>query len=91
MPRGGPRPNAGRPKGRQSRITPAKKAFLREWIDGTTEEAQRIWSQIENPTDKLKIWLTAAEFAHPKLGRTEHVGDGGGPVRIIASSQDENL
>ena len=32
-----------------------------------------------------------AEYAAPKLARTEHVGEGGGPVRIIATQQDEKL
>ena len=31
------------------------------------------------------------EYHVPKLARTEHVGDGGGPVRIIASTDDQNL
>jgi hypothetical protein len=31
------------------------------------------------------------EYHVPKLARTEHVGDGGGPVRVVASSLDERI
>lgn len=43
------------------------------------------------PEKALDLLAKLAEFAAPKLARTEHVGDGGGPVRIIATSMDEKL
>jgi len=44
-----------------------------------------------DPGKALDLLAKLAEFAAPKLGRTEHVGDGGGPIRIVASSTDEKL
>jgi hypothetical protein len=89
MARGGPRPNAGRPKGAQSRITPVRKQFLREWIDGTMDEALATWAQIQSPSDKFKLWLTASEFCYPKLGRQELVGDGGGAIQVVVRKYGE--
>lgn len=36
-----------------------------------------------DPKGALDILAKFAEFAVPKLGRTEHVGDGGGPVEFV--------
>jgi len=44
-----------------------------------------------DPGRALDLMAKLAEFAAPKLARTEHVGDGGGPVRIIAGPMDETL
>jgi hypothetical protein len=82
MPRGGARPNAGRPKGAVSRITPAKKAFLRAWIDETEPEMRAAWDMITSPVDKVRTWTALAEFAYPKLGRQELVGEDGGPIQV---------
>lgn len=43
------------------------------------------------PDKALDLLAKLAEYAAPKLARTEHVGDGGGPVRIVASNLDEKL
>lgn len=34
-----------------------------------------------DPAKALDLLAKLAEFAAPKLGRTEHVGEGGGPVK----------
>lgn len=34
------------------------------------------------PDKALDLLAKLAEFAAPKLGRTEHVGDGGGPIGV---------
>jgi hypothetical protein len=39
----------------------------------------------------FKLLMDVMEYHVPKLARTEHVGDGGGPVQIIATSHDEKL
>jgi hypothetical protein len=90
MPRGGPRPNAGRPKGSVSRVTPAKKAFLKAWIDETEPEMKEAWASVSNPADKVRLWTALAEFAYPKLGRQELVGDGGAPIQVQIIKQSED-
>lgn len=44
-----------------------------------------------DPGKALDLMAKLAEFAAPKLARTEHVGDGGGPVRVIAGPMDDRL
>lgn len=44
-----------------------------------------------DPAKALDLLAKLAEYAAPKLNRTEHVGDGGGPVRILAAPLDEAL
>ena len=39
----------------------------------------------------LQVIISLAEYAYPKLARTEVVGDGGGPLRIVASKMDEDI
>lgn len=36
------------------------------------------------PAFRAKTLLSLAEFIYPKLGRTEHVGDGGGEIRTVS-------
>jgi hypothetical protein len=40
------------------------------------------WASITSPVDKVKTWASLAEFAYPKLGRQEIVGDGGGAIQV---------
>jgi hypothetical protein len=42
-----------------------------------------------DPKGALDIMAKFAEFAIPKLGRTEITGEDGGPVRIIKVDMDE--
>lgn len=44
-----------------------------------------------DPGKALDLMAKLAEYAAPKLARTEHVGDGGGPVVVAATSLDERL
>jgi hypothetical protein len=44
-----------------------------------------------NPGKAIELFQSVVEYHVPKLARTEHVGDNGGPIRITASSRDETL
>jgi hypothetical protein len=44
-----------------------------------------------DPGKALDLLAKLAEFAAPKLARTELTGEGGGPVVVAASSTDERL
>lgn len=44
-----------------------------------------------DPAKALDLMAKLAEFAAPKLGRIEHTGENGGPVRVIASEVDERI
>lgn len=53
--------------------------------------AEGIGDAKPDPGKALDLMAKLAEFAAPKLGRVEHVGDGGGPVIIQASTLDERI
>ena len=55
---------------------------LTEWLDRMAED---------NPKAAFDSFMSVVEYHIPKLARTEHVGDGGGPVRIIAGQHDQDL
>ncbi len=44
-----------------------------------------------NPVKAFELFQSVVEYHVPKLARTEHVGDGGGPVVIQSSREDEAL
>jgi hypothetical protein len=55
---------------------------LTEWLDRVAEE---------NPAKAFELFQSVVEYHVPKLARTEISGNEGGPIRILASSADENL
>lgn len=72
----------GRPKGALNKSTrDVREAFgelmknavpkMGEWLDRVAEV---------DPGKALQLTMMAAEYHIPKLARTEHVGEGGGPV-----------
>jgi hypothetical protein len=69
-------------------LTPERKAFLRSFIDGTQEQAIKDWAQIEDPADRFRLWLAAAEYCYPKLARNEVTGEDGGPVVFTIKDAD---
>lgn len=44
-----------------------------------------------DPGKALDLMAKLAEFAAPKLGRIEHTGEGGGPVKLYVTKDDENI
>ena len=101
--KGGARPGAGRPPGVANKATTEFRETVRRLLEDNSENFGRWLTLVAegdgsegpsgkpNPGKALDIITGLAEFAAPKLARTEHVGDGGGPVRIVASNHDENL
>jgi hypothetical protein len=91
--------NPGRPKGSANKVNQEFRETVRKLLEDNAENVA-IWLQQvasgeatgrPDPAKALDLLAGLAEYAAPKLSRTEHVGDGGGPVRIIATSHDENL
>ena len=89
----------GRPKGSVNKVTTEFRDTVRQLLDDNRENVA-IWLQQvaegsgarqPDPGKALDLMAKLAEFAAPKLGRIEHVGDGGGPVRFVAGDKDQKL
>ena len=61
---------------------------LTEWLDAVANGSEDVKP---NPAKAFELFQSVVEYHIPKLARTEHTGEGGGPVRIVASNQDERL
>lgn len=89
----------GRPKGSVNKVTTEFRETVRRLLEENSENVG-VWlakvaegdgDMAGDPAKALDLLAKLAEFAAPKLNRVEHVGDGGGPVRIIATSEDQAL
>jgi hypothetical protein len=96
-----PRAGMGRPKGAINKVTREFRETVRQLLENNSENVGR-WLLLvadgdgtdhgkPDPGKALDLLAKLAEFAAPKLGRVEHVGDGGGPVRFVASEKDQKL
>ncbi len=95
-PKGTRPPNAGRGrvKGVPNKVTAHAKAAIALFAEGNSKHLQRWLKQIETDDGALAAmdtYLKVLEYHLPKLGRTEHTGDGGGPVIMQISKADDEL
>lgn len=91
----------GRTKGTPNKATREFRETVQKLLDDNRENVGRWLTLVAegdgtdhgkpDPAKALDLLARLAEFAAPKLARTEHVGDGGGPVRILASQEDQGL
>ena len=92
--------NPGKPKGATNKVTREFKATVQKLLEDNAENVGAWLVQVaeghgENKADPAKaldLLAKLAEFAAPKLGRVEHVGEGGGPVlsEIVIKVVDAN-
>jgi hypothetical protein len=69
----------GRPKGCANKVTRDLRKVLRDIVEETAEDVIEALQRLKNtdPAKFLEIYLKATEFVVPKLGRIDHVVDGG--------------
>jgi hypothetical protein len=75
---------AGRKPGKPNKATTEFRETVTKLLDGCKDDIP-VWLgrvAAEDPGRALELAAKLAEFAAPKLGRMEHVGDGGGAVNI---------
>lgn len=91
-------PKGGRTPGVPNRVTQEFRETVRQLLDDNRDNVGRWLTLVAegdgtdrgrpDPGKALDLMAKLAEFAAPKLGRIEHVGDGGGPVRFTIDSKD---
>lgn len=91
----------GTRKGVPNKVTTEFRATVQQLLDDNRENVARWLALVAegdgtdhckpDPAKALDLLAKLAEYAAPKLARTEHVGKDEGPIQIIASAQDTAL
>jgi hypothetical protein len=91
--KGEKRPYQGRPKGTPNKVTKEFRETVQRLLDDNAENVGRWLTLVAegdgtdkgapDPAKALDLLAKLAEFAAPKLNRTEHTGEGGGPVETV--------
>src|SRR5574343_1864854 len=87
---GGPRPGAGRPAGVPNRVTVEFRDTVRRVLEENSENVALWLSQVATgshgkepaPEKALDLLAKLAEYAAPKLARTEIAGDPEKPLKL---------
>lgn len=93
--KGGARLGAGRPAGVPNKVTQDFRETIRKLMDENASNVGRWLTLVAegdgtdspsgrpNPAKALELLSNLAEYAAPKLARTEHVGDESQPVSMV--------
>lgn len=70
----------GRPQGAINKDTARFKEALNEMLEQSSDKLVEWLEQIDSPEKRFAVLKDFAEYIHPKLARTEHVGDEDKPI-----------
>lgn len=79
-----PAAGKGRPKGSLNKATKSFRDTVTKLLEANSENVS-VWLEKvakRDPAKALDLITRLAEFAAPKLGRVEHTGEGGGPIKV---------
>jgi hypothetical protein len=80
-----PAAGRGRVKGTPNKATGMAREAIAKLVEGNVDQLQEWLSEIaidekQGPAVAFKLLMDVMEYHIPKLARTEHTGDGGGPI-----------
>lgn len=91
-PKGSPKTGGGSRKGIPNKATTEFRETVRKLLEDNSQNVGRWLTLVAegdgsetgrpDPAKALDLLAKLAEFAAPKLNRTEHTGEGGGPVSM---------
>lgn len=89
--KGGYREGSGRPKGSPNKVTKQFRDTIQQLLDNNAENVEKWLTEVATGSDDVKpdpkgaldMLAKLAEFAAPKLARTEVVGDKEQPQRMV--------
>lgn len=91
----------GRCQGTPNKVTTQAREAIASFVDGNAHrlttwldavaEGDEDHGRRPDPAKAFELFQSVVEYHIPKLARTEHTGEGGGPVQIIATQHDENI
>ena len=84
---GKPKKGPGRPKGSQNKVNKAAKDAIAEAAESLGGPNRLVQWAKEDPANEKAFWT----IIYPKLVPVQLSGEGGGPVKIIASSTDVSI
>jgi hypothetical protein len=95
--KGGYREGSGRPKGVPNKATKQFRETIQQLLDNNSENVEKWLTEVATGTEDTKpdpkgaldMLAKLAEFAAPKLARTEVVGDVEAPVQLKVSWEDD--
>lgn len=82
----------GRAPGSANRVTVEFRETVRKLLEDNAENVSLWLAQVAatDPDKALDKLARLAEFAAPKLGRVEHTGLDGGPIKVKASEMTDD-
>lgn len=84
-------PGSGRKPGQLNESTKRVREAIAAFAEDNAPKLAAWLAEIEDPAKRFELYLRAIEYHVPKLARTEHVGEGGGPMKISISKDQDNL
>jgi hypothetical protein len=81
----------GRSAGTPNKATVDVRAAIAIFAQENVERMSGWLNDIDDPAKRLDLYLRALEYHVPKLGRTEHTGEGGGDIVVRLSPTDGRL
>jgi hypothetical protein len=85
-PPGQPKTGGGSRAGVPNKITADARKAIASFVDGNAHRLEGWLDRVaeENPAKAFELFQSVIEYNIPKLARTEHTGENGGPVRVAS-------